>query len=81
MSQYIAVAPAVCTGCRECEVVCSLSHLGECRPGGSAVRCDLCGGKPECVEFCHSGCLTVAETEGPGAQGRLERLAAAAGPV
>jgi carbon-monoxide dehydrogenase iron sulfur subunit len=38
VSRYVAVDSAVCTGCRECEVVCSLAHLGECRPGGSAVR-------------------------------------------
>ncbi len=27
-----------CTGCRTCEVACSLKHLGECNPAKSAVQ-------------------------------------------
>lgn len=38
MPQFIAVDHLVCTGCRECEVVCSLYHFGECNPERSAIR-------------------------------------------
>ena len=38
MPQFIAVDHAACTGCRECEVVCSLYHFGECNPERSAIR-------------------------------------------
>ncbi len=38
MPQFISVDHLVCTGCRECEVVCSLYHFGECNPERSAIR-------------------------------------------
>lgn len=38
MSPFIAVNHSVCTGCRTCEVVCSLYHFGECNPERSAIR-------------------------------------------
>jgi len=38
MPEYIAVNHSVCTGCRECEMVCSLYHYGECNPERSAIR-------------------------------------------
>ncbi len=65
--QFIAVDHLVCTGCRECEVVCSLYHFGECNPERSAIRvvriendglvaalplvCQQCE-KPPCIEAC-----------------------------
>lgn len=136
MAQYVSVNHLVCTGCRECEVVCSLYHFAECNPERAAIRimrrerdglveplplvcqqceqapcidacptealfrkgeggvvtvdeekcsgckdcaeacpagcifmdrkrnvaicCDLCGGQPQCVDLCHSHCLTLA---------------------
>ena len=67
VSQFIAVNNAVCTGCRECELVCSLHHFGECNPELSAVRvvrnegqglaepvprvCQQCDA-PACVDAC-----------------------------
>jgi carbon-monoxide dehydrogenase iron sulfur subunit len=38
MSPFIAVNHSLCTGCRTCEVVCSLYHFGECNPEKSAIR-------------------------------------------
>ena len=80
MSRYVAVDPVVCTGCRECEVVCSLTHLGECRPGGSAVRvarrerdglvdslprvCQQCE-QAYCVEACPTEALARRDGGGP----------------
>ena len=40
MPQFIGTNHTVCTGCRECEVVCSLFHFGECNPERSAIRVD-----------------------------------------
>ena len=137
--EYISVNHLVCTGCRECEVVCSLYHFAECNPERSAIRiirrerdglaeplplvcqqceqapcidacptealfrkgeggvltvdeqkcsgcgdcavacpagcifmdrkrdvavcCDLCGGQPQCVDLCHSHCLTLTSDD------------------
>ena len=67
MVQYIAVNQKVCTGCRECEVVCSLYRFGECNPERSAIRvlrkeskglvwclplvCQQCE-QPPCIDIC-----------------------------
>jgi anaerobic carbon-monoxide dehydrogenase iron sulfur subunit len=38
MSRFIAVEHQHCTGCRTCELLCSLYHFGECNPAKSAIR-------------------------------------------
>lgn len=69
MVQFLAVNPKGCTGCRECEMICSLYHFGECNPERSAVRvirnegqglaeplplvCQQCD-EPACVNVCPS---------------------------
>lgn len=73
MPQFIAVDHSVCTGCRECEVVCSLYHFGECNPERSAIRvirkekdglvtslplvCQQCE-QPPCIEACPTEALS-----------------------
>lgn len=150
VSQFIAVDHSVCTGCRECEVVCSLFHFGECNPERSAIRvirrekeglvfslplvcqqcdrpacieacpvealsregepnvltvdheactgcgecidacpggcifmdnrrnvvlsCDLCGGQPQCVELCHSYCLSSSSGDEKEEMERVKSL-------
>lgn len=59
-----------CSGCRICEVVCSLENFGEANPGKSAIRvvsplpgggsyvllvCDQCG---DCAVACPEKCIT-----------------------
>ncbi len=71
--QFIDVNHSVCTGCRECEVVCSLYHFGECNPEKSAIRvvrvekdglveavplvCQQCEQAP-CIEACSAGAIS-----------------------
>jgi len=151
MYRFISIDNSVCTGCRECEVVCSLIHFGESNPARSAIRvirkesngittalpvvcqhcteplcieacpidaiskddknnilvvnreecigcgncieacpahciimddvnntpitCDLCGGDPQCVQLCHSACLTLKEADDPSGNQRIHQLA------
>lgn len=79
MRQYIAVNPEGCTGCRECEMVCSLYHFGECNPERSAVRvvrneglglaepvplvCQQCDA-PACAEACPVEAISIPEGNG-----------------
>jgi anaerobic carbon-monoxide dehydrogenase iron sulfur subunit len=39
-SGVIQVKEKLCTGCRECEVFCSLSHEGQCNPELARIRVD-----------------------------------------
>lgn len=151
MTQLVVVDPGSCTGCKTCELVCSLSHYGECKPERAAIRvvrrerggllfalpllcqqclpapcadvcptgaisrearrgtlvvyremctacgdcliacpigciridhekdaafaCDLCGGEPECVAFCHARCLTLVSLEESSGTHNMSRLA------
>lgn len=76
MAAFVAVHPEACTGCRECELVCSLTHFGECNPDRSAIRvlrrearglvapvplvCQQCK-RPACVPACPPGALSRTE--------------------
>jgi Fe-S-cluster-containing hydrogenase component 2 len=65
----IKTNPSLCTGCRICEIVCSITHGGDIAPKRSRIRirsqwpeeekievCFACGPKP-CIEACPEGAL------------------------
>lgn len=66
-----------CIWCRSCELICSLSHEGECNPSLSRIRislnvfdaavgasvCRQCD-DPECVEACPVGAIKSDEATG-----------------
>jgi anaerobic carbon-monoxide dehydrogenase iron sulfur subunit len=70
MKQAWKIDPEKCSGCRTCEVVCSLFHHGEVNPDRSCIRivkweekgldvpvvCQHCE-IPVCMENCPSGAL------------------------
>ena len=65
MSKLIMINPDKCTGCGQCEMLCSLKHEGECNPTLSRIKiakgvsmfisvpvtCQQCG-TPLCMEVC-----------------------------
>ena len=79
MVQFISVNPKDCTGCRECEIICSLHHYGECNPELSAVRvvrneglglaepvplvCQQCD-EPACLDACPEDAIVKAQDGG-----------------
>ena len=52
----IVCAPTVCTGCGICETQCPIGAIELC--DGIVYVCDLCGGRPQCVEACTEGAIT-----------------------
>ncbi len=74
--KIITVNPSQCTGCRLCELVCSLKNTGEFNPSRSRLRvigfeelfslpvmCFQCE-KPYCAEVCPTGAIIRDEATG-----------------
>jgi len=48
----LVVSEAACTGCRLCVDACPWGLIKTNPSSGIAMKCDLCGGNPECVTLC-----------------------------
>jgi len=73
----LMVNPSLCTGCRSCEMACSLYHEGKCSPILSRIRvvkyealgknypsiCSQCS-KPQCLDACSHGAIKLNEKTG-----------------
>ncbi len=79
MDSIIAVDHSSCTGCKTCEMLCSLYHFGRCTPSKSAIQvirrekgglvfafplvCRQCDPAP-CIEACPVEALTRGDDKG-----------------
>ncbi len=77
MGKIIVIDTAKCTGCKVCELVCSLIKSGECNPGKSYIRVlrhkemdfnmvaldNRCDFCSECVNSCLPDALKIIEPE------------------
>ena len=43
---------ALCNGCESCVEACPFHAIWLDKQLGKALKCDLCGGDPECVKYC-----------------------------
>lgn len=73
-----------CISCRCCVITCPFGGTHEdC--SGRMIRCDLCGGDPECAAYCPTGALSISLTGDAAAQKRrrfaLNRLQPEADPA
>jgi carbon-monoxide dehydrogenase iron sulfur subunit len=53
----VRVDSELCTGCELCRPACPFGEEIIKMSGGVAVKCDLCGGEPACVEVCQQKAL------------------------
>jgi len=58
--RVVAVDVELCISCRRCVAACPVGEM-DFAPGLKAFKCDLCGGSPQCVQFCFYGCLSFVE--------------------
>ncbi len=74
--KILTVDPVNCTGCRSCELACSLKNTGEFNPARARIQaigytevfclpvvCFQCD-KPYCAEVCPTGAITKEEATG-----------------
>jgi len=51
-----------CTGCGNCVNVCPYGAVTVDPVTKKAIKCDLCGGNPECVKICPESVLQYLES-------------------
>lgn len=51
-SHRVILAEAECTGCGDCVEACPYQAIRLLRKSGMAIKCDFCGGDPQCVKVC-----------------------------
>ena len=69
----VVIDSAKCIGCGVCITACPFGGILVDAKSGIACNCDLCQGKPACVEFCPTGALKCRL---PGEARRSKELAA-----
>jgi Fe-S-cluster-containing hydrogenase component 2 len=47
-----------CVSCQMCVAACPFGAIRFDKPREIIIKCDLCGGQPQCVNFCEPGALT-----------------------
>jgi Fe-S-cluster-containing hydrogenase component 2 len=50
-----------CIGCRMCTMACPFGNAVYDGVTGSILKCDICGGSPECVKVCPNSALEYVD--------------------
>ncbi len=61
----VSIDVSACIGCRQCSTVCPFGHINFNPQKGVAFKCDLCGGDPQCVQFCWTNALQFLPPQYP----------------
>ena len=59
----VVVDEEKCTGCGQCVATCPYGAVTIDPIKRIALKCDLCGGEPKCVDQCPENCLLYIDTE------------------
>jgi len=65
----------VCVGCKVCTIACPFGTVNYNAVTGKVIKCDLCGGDPECAKACPTAAITWVDASLTG----LARMRAHAG--
>ncbi|MBT8420515.1 MAG: 4Fe-4S dicluster domain-containing protein [Gammaproteobacteria bacterium] len=63
-----------CVGCKVCTIACPFGTINYNRDTGKVIKCDLCGGQPECVTACPTDAISYIDSDWAG----FERMRASA---
>ncbi|MDJ0873241.1 MAG: 4Fe-4S dicluster domain-containing protein [Gammaproteobacteria bacterium] len=66
------VIDALCVGCKVCTIACPFGTVNYSQDTGKVMKCDLCGGDPQCVQACPTAAITYVDADWTG----LERMRA-----
>ena len=56
----------VCVGCKVCTIACPFGTINYSQATGKVIKCDLCGGDPECVKACPTEAILYVDADWTG---------------
>lgn len=56
----------VCVGCKVCTIACPFGTINYSQATGKVIKCDLCGGDPECVKICPTDAIAFVDAGSTG---------------
>ena len=62
----IEVNDDVCIGCKVCTIACPFGTVNYNQSTGKVIKCDLCGGDPECVKACPTDAIAYVDADTTG---------------
>ena len=68
------VDEGTCVGCKVCTIACPFGTINYNQSTGKVIKCDLCGGDPECAKACPTGAILYVDADWTGYQ-RMEAWA------
>ena len=60
------VADDVCVGCKVCTIACPFGTINYNSDTGKVIKCDLCGGDPECAKACPTQAIVYVDADWTG---------------
>ena len=64
-----------CVGCKVCTIACPFGTVNYNSATGKVIKCDLCGGDPECAKACPTEAIVWMDADWTG----IDRMRASAG--
>jgi anaerobic carbon-monoxide dehydrogenase iron sulfur subunit len=65
----------VCVGCKVCTIACPFGTVNYNHDTGKVIKCNLCGGDPQCAKACPTQCITYVDADLTGYE-RMQAWAA-----
>jgi len=55
-----------CVGCKVCTISCPFGTINYNQDTGKVIKCDLCGGDPQCAQVCPTQAITYIDADQTG---------------